>query len=638
MILNSILCLPFLILVTSAENVELTELLPSIFTEEGGNVLREAIDLLQLEKIEQLKNQNEEAENKILDLEKEIQKLKEDHKKLKEDHKTEIQKTVQVNAVRMKTIQKDVEKLKEQHKEILQEKEDAFMKEAHSFMKEAQNMKAEIKLLNQNIKSQEIIVNFVFGVLRKGENMMRSKQNVIEAQSVYIEEKEAMLGQYKALQETVSKQKEVIETQSSKISELEKTISSNEQLKVAYEKISKSVVENNNCNDSDLVTSMTEGLTSQKENIDHLTSSMQHNDKLESICKDLRESFSNLVWETNGNFSLISHYQTLLQNQSETITMLQGMVTGIRYQEENGLVVSGSPCECLPLPPTTGSLGVTNVKLDCAEGSILSYNVRCADGKCDTEAWPECSTRETKEEIENEKNIRWVYSNCSATNIPYLYTRIDCGAAGHKTPLLKEYLDSRDIDDDNEIIDCGYHYDDCDIDVDEAGKTDFLKDLDQGALRREYIFPCLDCAMFEWSAWSTSSPGRLSRVRGDNTIVEGSYQEAVKDEDGDVSLMGGNGNSTGNVYVTNKEGYHGPVCDDQFWNNNAATVVCKELGFTGGIAKRKSYFGNVDDLFAIDDVYCSGSETSILQCDYRTYYYNAYADCGPREGAGVVCY
>ena len=44
----------------------------------GGNVLREAIDLLQLEKIENLKNQNEEAENKILDLEKDIQNLQQD--------------------------------------------------------------------------------------------------------------------------------------------------------------------------------------------------------------------------------------------------------------------------------------------------------------------------------------------------------------------------------------------------------------------------------------------------------------------------------------------------------------------------------------------------------------------------------
>ena len=270
---------------------------------------------------------------------------------MKEDHETEIQKTVQVNAIKIETMQKDVEKLKEEHKKILQETRDAFINKRNKNKKEAQNMKAEIKLLDDKIKSQEIIVNFVFSILRKGEDLMKSRQNVIEAQSVYIDEKEAMLGQCKALQETVSEQKEVIETQSSKISELEKTISSNEQLKVAYEKISKSVVENNNCNDSDLVTSMTEGLTSQKENIDHLTSSMQHDDKLESICEDLKESFSNIVREKNENFTLVSHYQTLLQKQSKTITMLQGMVTGISYQEENGLVVSGSPCEC---PPTTG--------------------------------------------------------------------------------------------------------------------------------------------------------------------------------------------------------------------------------------------------------------------------------------------
>ena len=60
------------------------------------------------------------------------------------------------------------------------------------------------------------------------------------------------------------------------------------------------------------------------------------------------------------------------------------------------------------------------MKLDCAEGSILSYHVKCAGGKCDTEAWPQCSTRETKENMENDKNIRWVYSNCSATNITYI--------------------------------------------------------------------------------------------------------------------------------------------------------------------------------------------------------------------------
>jgi len=308
-------------------------------------------------------------------------------------------------------------------------------------------------------------LNFVFSVLKKGENMMQSRQNVIEAQSAYIEEKEAMFGQCNTLQETVSEQKEVIATQSSKISELEKTITSNEELKVAYEKISMNFVEKNNCDIPAWVASITEGLTSQKKSIDHLTSSMQHNDKLESSCEGLNESFSNLVWETNENSSLISHYQALLQKQSETITMFRGILTGIRYQEENGLTVSGSPCECLPLPPANSSLELAIVKFSCHEtdDSNVSYHVSCADGKCETDAWPDCSTMKNKEEMEKDENSEWLYSDCSELTVAYLNMTIDCGNMGHKTARLDEYTD-------------------------------------QGVIRQEYSVPCLDCnwEMFEW--------------------------------------------------------------------------------------------------------------------------------------------
>ena len=78
----------------------------------GGNVLREAIDLLQLEKIEHLKAKNDKAENKILDLEKEV-------KKLKQDHETEMQKTVQRNTIQMKTLQNDVKTLDKHYKKTL---------------------------------------------------------------------------------------------------------------------------------------------------------------------------------------------------------------------------------------------------------------------------------------------------------------------------------------------------------------------------------------------------------------------------------------------------------------------------------------------------------------------------------------
>ena len=81
------------------------------------------------------------------------------------------------------------------------------------------------------------------------------------------------------------------------------------------------------------------------------------------------------------------------------------------------------------------------MKLDCAEGSILSYSVRCADGKCDTDAWPELYTRNTKEELEGDENIECTQDSCT------------------------------------------------------------------------------DCQIFE------CSQGRLTRVRGNNTILVGSYQE-----------------------------------------------------------------------------------------------------------------
>ena len=246
--------------------------------------------------------------------------------------------------------------------------------------------------------------------------------------------------------------------------------------------------------------------------------------------------------------------------------------------------------------------------------------------------------------MEEDRNIKWVYSNCSDKYIGYLDTNYDCGAMGHKTPLLKEYskptcsdIDD-DVDDNDGIPD---DYDNDGIPYEEEEEEDVYMrcgpaspnySTGQGAFRQEYIFPCLDCGMFEWSAWSTSSQGRLKRVRGNNTIVAGSYQEAERPEGVNVSLVGGNGNNTGNVYVTNSEGYHGPVCDT-WWDNNDALVVCKELGFIGGTAKEDSYFGNGDKPFAMDNVQCSGSETSIVQCKYRHYAY-----CGVEYAAGVVCY
>ena len=98
-----------------------------------------------------------------------------------------------------------------------------------------------------------------------------------------------------------------------------------------------------------------------------------------------------------------------------------------------------------------------------------------------------------------------------------------------------------------------------------------------------------------------------------------------------VELRGGDGVRTGNVFAVNNQGYFGPICDD-YWFNEEATVVCRQLGFNSGVAKVESFFGLVPNRFAMDDINCAGDEDTIQQCSYEI-----FDDCSYAEGAGVEC-
>ena len=89
-----------------------------------------------------------------------------------------------------------------------------------------------------------------------------------------------------------------------------------------------------------------------------------------------------------------------------------------------------------------------------------------------------------------------------------------------------------------------------------------------------------------WSSWSSCSKtcgkGIEMRTRecedpgNAGTICLGSSTErrSCRTANCPVELIGGNGNSYGNLFVTNDNGYFGPVCDDG-WTDTAATVVCR---------------------------------------------------------------
>ncbi|KAK5853043.1 hypothetical protein PBY51_006865 [Eleginops maclovinus] len=78
----------------------------------------------------------------------------------------------------------------------------------------------------------------------------------------------------------------------------------------------------------------------------------------------------------------------------------------------------------------------------------------------------------------------------------------------------------------------------------------------------------------------------------------------------------------------------GTVCDDQ-WSLANANVVCRELNCGTALeAKKAAFFGEGQNTIWLDDVQCTGHETSILKCPHRSFGTN---NCGHSEDAGVIC-
>ncbi|XP_030844533.1 neurotrypsin isoform X1 [Strongylocentrotus purpuratus] len=116
------------------------------------------------------------------------------------------------------------------------------------------------------------------------------------------------------------------------------------------------------------------------------------------------------------------------------------------------------------------------------------------------------------------------------------------------------------------------------------------------------------------------------RCRGTQTAV---YRE------GALRLAGsGSSANQGRVEVyANKQ--WGTVCDD-YWGQNDANVVCRQLGFIGasGFKRKAETFGQGTGAILLDNVNCVGNEASIVDCPMNDI---GDEDCTHSEDAGVIC-
>ena len=102
---------------------------------------------------------------------------------------------------------------------------------------------------------------------------------------------------------------------------------------------------------------------------------------------------------------------------------------------------------------------------------------------------------------------------------------------------------------------------------------------------------------------------------------------------GDVRLVNGTTAAEGRVEVWYQDTWN-TVCD-HYWSIKDGDVVCGQLGYQrASRTHRKAFFGEGCGRILLDNLECTGEESSLLDCTHNGVFTH---NCGHQDDAGVTC-